>query len=251
MAKDYLSQNQNRSVLLMHADYVFKTHSKTDSIPGFKKLNQSKKDSALFESSKFAKYLKDSVVLANYMQALDNELNNLGFRVFRENSIDSFLLLKTPAFILNLAQAEIEEYAIPYVDSKVYDDTLKYTRKFGLNAVNLNCWFELTKLNSDTAAVVLYSTHSASDQVNGRFKRNPLFLEVSYRYTTHFISIDEVNGLISYSGNRDAAYLNDYLLNEELKHEFPADYQPTTYWHYNRIENNLLPAGEWRFVRQN
>jgi hypothetical protein len=150
---------------------------------------------------------------------------------------------------MNLAQAEMEEYTIPFTDTRVYDDTLKYLKKFSLNAVNLNCWFELTKLNSDTAAVVLFSTHSASDQVNGKFFRHPLLFDVTYNYTMQRITPDDIMGLVTYSGTKDAGYLNDYFLNTELKSNLPKEYKMSTYWHYDRSKNTISPALEWKFTK--
>jgi hypothetical protein len=249
MANDYLQNRKSTAILLMGTSYLYKINKNSDSIPGFKKLSQVQKDSTLYMNSQFIKNLDDSVLLESYLDAMAEELRQLKFSVYRESRLDSFLLLKSPAFIMNLAQAELEEYIIPYTDTKVYDDTLKYIKKFSLNAVNLNCWFELTKLNSDTAAVVLFSTHSASDQVNGKFFRHPLLFDVTYKYTMQRITLDEVLGLVSYSGRKDATYLNDYLLNSELKQNLPKDYQMSTYWHFDRHRNAVSPALEWKFSR--
>jgi hypothetical protein len=249
MAVDYLQQRKSTAILLMGTTYLYKINKNSDSIPEFKKLTAYQKDSALFANSRFLKELDDSVLLESYLDAMAEELRQLKFSVYRESGLDSFLLLKSPAYIMNLAQAELEEYTIPFIDSKVYDDTLKYFRKFGLNAVNINCWFELTKLNSDSAAVVLFSTHSASDQVNGKFFRHPILFDVTYKYTMQRITSDEVVGLVTYSGKKDAGYLNDFLLNSELKRSLPNDYKMSTYWHYDRSKNTISPALEWKFSR--
>jgi hypothetical protein len=249
MAVDYLQTRKSTAILLMGTNYLYKINKKTDSIPGFKKLSEFQKDSALFVTSRFLKNLDDSILLESYLENMAEELRQLNFSVYRESRLDTFLLLTTPAYILNLAQAELEEYAFPFTDVKTYDDTLTYTKKFNLNAVNLNCWFELTKLNADTAAAVLFSTHSTSDQVKGKFVRHPLLFDVTYKYTIQRITQEEVVGLVSYSGTKDATYLNDYLLNAELKRNLPKDYKMSTYWHYDRSRNTIIPALEWKFSR--
>jgi hypothetical protein len=241
-------QVSKRAILLMGTDILFKKNLNTDSIPGFKKMKKEVQDSALYYSSRFVQYLDDSLVLNSYLEGMRDELQTLGFKVFMENEIDSIFRQTCPAYILNLAQAEMEEFIFPVSDKEVYDDTLMYNKRFVLYGVNLNIWFELSAVNAEQELKVLFSSHSARDQLKGGFQRHPLTLEVDYRYTVRNIEQADVFGLAGFSSNKDAGYLFDYFLNQDLaKENIIQKRSSQTYWHYDRIKNRLKPAGEWKF----
>lgn len=236
-----------RAILLMNTDILFKKNLNTDSIQGFKKMTSEVQDSALFASSHFIKNINDTMLLNRYSDQLKNELKQLGFKVFVETEIDSFFRQQCPAFILNLAQSEVEEYLFPVTENEVYDDSLMYRKRVVLHGVNLNNWFEMSVVNKDEALKVFFSSHSAKDFMKGGFQRHPLTLEVVYRYTVRNINDDDVLGLAEFSGKKDAGYVFDFFLNQDLLKALPANTKIKTYWHYDRLKNKLKPAGEWRF----
>lgn len=235
-----------RAILLMGTDILFKKNLNTDSVPGFKTMDPRLQDSALLASSRFLRTIQDSLALSAYLESMYAELTGMGFHVFKESQIDSFFRVQGESYMLNLAQAELEEYLFPVNEKEVYDDTLMYHKRFRLYGVNLNVWFELTELNTDKEMTVLFASHSARDQLNGGFQRHPLTLEVTYRYTVREIQDEDVSGLFPFSGNRDASYLYDYFLNMDIAKQ-KASAKQRTYWHYDRMKRKLKHAGPWKF----
>jgi hypothetical protein len=237
------------AVLLLFPDFMCMENLNSTTIPAYGLMTEQEKDSARFFASSFVQYLDDSIVLDHYFKSLRTNLQGLGFKVFTESMLDSFLVYPGRSWVFSLAQCGLEENIRTFYDSDEYDDVEYYSRHFELKVVALNSWFELTEPNSDKSGMkVLFSAHTASDQVKGRFRRNPLWEDVTYRYTLREINLQDVDGLAEFSGEKNASYLYDYWMNEQLMNNDAIILNAKTYWHYDPVKNKLVPAGEEKFI---
>jgi hypothetical protein len=227
---------------LFTPDLLFKFNHKGEEIEGFKDLSDSQQDSALYVNSTFLQFIDDSIYLEHYMNSFIDELRSLGFNVFLDHSVDSFLQGKPQSYIVNISQVQLDEYKFPVVDSEPVEDTV-YTKTFHLNAVDASAWFELSKINSTKSQkTVLYSSFTASDGFNGNFLINSFTLDVQYRYKIDSLKVKDIYELSFYAGKRDASYLFDFFMNQYIAYHFPKGMEPQYYLHYDRFRQTFTPT---------
>ena len=247
LANTFLKNQPEIDIQLFTPEMVYKYNHKGEDITGFDKLSNAAQDSALYADSRYIQYVSDSLLLDNYINNFIDELRKLGFRVYLDASIDTVLSAKPQAYILNMAQVQLDEYKYPYEDSETIDDSVYY-KKFELNGVDLSGWFELSKLNAEKPVkTVLYSTFSSSDGFNGRFFVDPFTYEVRYKYKIDSLEVNDIYELASYAGKKDASYVFDYFMNQYIAWHMPQDEEPMDYYHYNRFRRYISPAGDEKF----
>jgi hypothetical protein len=247
LANSFIKNLPEIDIQLFTPDLVYKYNHKGEEIPRFNKLSPPEQDSALFANSRYIQYVNDSLFLDSYVNNFIDELRKLGFKVYVDASIDSVLLQKSQAYIVNVAQIQMDEYKMPFEDSEMIDDSVYY-KKFGLNAVDLSCWFELSKLNAvKPVKTVLYSSFSGSDGFNGRFYVDPFTYEVRYKYKIDSLKINDVYELSAYAGKKNASYLFDYFMNQYVAYHMPEGIDPMEYYHYNRFRKYITSAGDEMF----
>jgi len=249
IAKEYLETRPDTAILVMSPDFVYKSNLKISELEGAESLDEYVKDSLLFEKSRFLQYISDSVLLEKYFTSLINELREIGFEVYTEDNIDTFLLLQKPSYMFNLAQIEIEEYIMPVEEQEVFDDTVVYFKTFKLNAVSINSWFEVTRMNTeDYKRKVLYTSHYVFDYLKGSFRKHALTGDVKFKYYQKEMELEDIYDLSEELGKKYAGYIFDYILNEKIKSELPENIDPNKYYHYDHKTSTLKPAYKERFT---
>ena len=112
LAKTFIESKPDISVLILPVDYVFKTNLKVDEIEDKKGMTDWQLDSALMANSVLLNDISDSAFLEIYVNSMIEEFERLGIKVYTESYLDSFLFIQTPAYILNIAQLEVEEFLL-------------------------------------------------------------------------------------------------------------------------------------------
>jgi len=249
LSKAFLEKHDSISVLLIQPDFVYKTNKKTWEIKGFDQLSSLQQDSALFVNSTFLKEIDDSVFMDKYFTALVAELKNYGITIYNQEQLTDFMASEGTAYQVSVVQIELEEDIYPYHVEDSFDDTAVYFEDFNLNTVNINNWFEISKLN-DTKAVnnLLYASHYLMDEIEGQFVKNIFTGEIKYKYNLFPIDTNGIYVMAELLGTKYAGYIFDYLLNEFVFRNFPENQRPEVYLHYNRNSRTLTPAGDDRFI---
>jgi len=247
IAMEYISNDTIRSVMVIMPDYLYKTSLKDYQFEGADSLDDYQLDSLLYETSLFLRDVDDSIFLAGYYNSFCYQLERLGFTVYGEDSMLAFLSGKPGAYIVELAQVEIEEYVMPVVEKQQFDDYLYY-QVIDLNAVNLNSWIELSRMNQEEEKQLFFSSIYITDAVDGYFRYNYFTGDVSYDYEKDSLILQEIYGLGEVAGEMYAEYTFDYLINMHLNKELESRGLPPsqTYYHYDRKRRWLLPAEEGR-----
>lgn len=247
LAKEF---RDNRPEFLLHLTpppMLFKYNHKGELVDDLKNMNPARQDSALFFSSGFIQYINDSVFLENYINSFLDEIRNLGFSVFLGHEADSFLFNHPQSYELTIAQIQLDEYSYPYEDQEFFYDTLFY-KKFDLDAVDFSVWLELTRFGiSGNARTVLYSSHMASDNLQGEFLLDPFRQDVKYSYSIDSLEVEDVNNIARLLGKVHAGYLFDFFLNQYIAFHITRGFQPQVFYHYNRYRNSFIPVDEERF----
>jgi hypothetical protein len=247
VANTFIQSPNMISLLVNPPSLVFKYNHKGELIEGFDSLSPAQQDTALWNQSKYVQYLNDSVILENYMNNFIGELRLLGFNVYLNTAIDSFMTGKPQSYVVDVAQIQIDEYFYPLLDEDAFLDTIYY-KKFDLNAVDFGCWFNLGKAGSESGRkVLLYATNTAYDTFDGRFFNDPFSGTVRYKYTIDSLQTKDVYDMATYLGRKHAGYLFDFFMNQYIAKHLPQGMDMQDYYHYNRQRKNFSPAYEERF----
>jgi len=247
LARQFVEHAEKPAVMYISPDYVFKSNLKKDLIKNHKELDEFELDSTLFFNSSYLQFIDDSILLSKFNNRFLDEMKALGIETFSEFQMDTFLVLDKPAFILNIAQMELEEYIQEYRDEEVFDDYLYY-KEIDLNSVGLNVWFEFSRMNrEDDEPIVLYASHYVMDGYSGQFRYYPFSGELSYDYSIDSLNVQDIYDLAGFLGEKYAGYTYDFLMNIYIYSNAPEDVKPELYYHYDRKRNAFIPVDDDRF----
>jgi hypothetical protein len=248
LARTFVSEGPESAILVLPANYVFKKNLKVDELENTTGLTDSEIDSALMANSLFLQKVSDSVFLETFINSLIQELDRLGFKVFLENQLDSILFAKTPAYLFNIAQIELEEHYSVHEDKETFGG-FEYYKNVDLNAITYNFWFEISELNDEEGnRKLFFSSETINDVVFGYFTENLFTGEIKYKYTLDEIDLDILYRYAGIFGIRYAGYTFDYIMNEFITERWPPDKKRRFYMHYNPENNTLDPTLSERFV---
>ena len=245
IAKEYIANDSIRSALVIQPDYLFKSSLKDYQFEGADTLHDYELDSLLYEASSFIRLIDDSVFIRAYYESYCSELTELGFTLYPEDSLVSFLSGKKGACILNLAQLELEEYVMPVVEKQQFDEYLYY-QVIDLNAVSLNSWIEISRMNDEEEKKLFFYSFNLTDEVDGYFRYKYFQGEVSFEYTTDSLNLEQVYWLGVYAADIYAGFTFDYFLNQYIDRKTVEMGVPRSdiYYHYDRKRRWLRPAAE-------
>jgi hypothetical protein len=246
LGKEFIESKPELSVLLIPADYVFKNNLKRNEIGDTAGMTSDEIDSALLANSIFLNEISDSVLLETFINSMLNEFQKLGINVFL-NPADSFLFLPSPAFVLHIAQLELEEFRQNNKDSEVFED-VTYYKTIKTNALSFNSWFELSWLNpKKEGRKLFFASETIGDIVDGYFTQNLLTGEVFYKYDLIGLDTAVIYRFSDLLGKRYAAYTFDYLMNQYIKRNLRPEVKMKYYMHYDRSSGLLEPTWDERF----
>lgn len=245
IAKEYIANDSTRTVLVIPPDYVFKTSLKDWEIDSADELDSWTLDSLLLEKSLYLKYLSDSLFLDYYMSNYNAEMSELGFKVYGEDSLLSFLSGKTSSFIVHIAQLELEEYVMPIKEEEQFGEYLYY-EVIDLNAINLNSWFEISRVNEEEDKAMFFASHYLTDELEGFFKYYYFTDKVQFRFDIDTMLVDEIYKLGALAAHLYAGYTFDYLLNKYIDKRMLEEDRDRSkiFYHYNRQKKYLGTAKE-------
>jgi len=247
LAQGFINNPPPISIQLFSPDGLDKFSHKGELIQGFDSLSNDRQDSALYYSSKFIQYIDDSIFLEKYINSFIDELRSLGFNVFVEESIDTFLKTQPQSYLLTISRVQLDEYIYPLEDSAEFGDSTFYKR-FDLNAVDASSWFEISKMNTPKPVrTVLHSKFTATDSFDGKFVLNGFLSNVLYKYRIDSLNIQDLYDLAAYAGRKHASYLFDYFMNKYVAFHLPEGEEMQDYLHYDHAGKFLGTTDEDRF----
>jgi len=243
IAREFIKNDSTRTVLVIPPDYIYKTSLKDYEVDNADEMDEWELDSLLYENSIFLKYVVDSVFLDNYYSNYCEELMKLGFRVFEEDSLLKFLQGQPDSYIFQLAQLELEEYIMPIVEKEQFEEYLYY-QVINLNAINVNSWLEISRMNEEEKKNLFFSSLFLTDELDGFFRYNYFTGDVKFNYSIDTLLLDEVYQLGELAGYMYASYTFDYLMNLYIDKRVEEEGKQRTnlYFHFDRKRNWLVPA---------
>ncbi len=239
------------AILLLPPEFSFKYNYKIPDIENFDSLPKLTQDSLLFYNSNLLQYISDSLFISAYIKGMSLGLKTLGFIVHTSESSESFVSRGSEGLIVNIAQIELEEYFDSISENASFGDEELYNFGLYLTALNINSWFELTRVNQQDTTPVLYASNTLADRFEGGFRYSPFSGEVKYEYTIDSLRLDEIYPSANFFGNLYAGYLFDFLMNDYISHNLTNGLKPTGYYTYDRITGTVRKNKGPRFTSLN
>ncbi len=240
LAKDFVNSKKDISVLILHPDYIYRMDS-------YDSMYVKPEDSLSIKNSIITQ-VSDSIFITWFENNLVENLKACGLDAYTNTTIDSFLCDTTTSYIFNIAQMQLEEF--PVTTTKYIEiDYAFYQHDLILNTININMWYEATKVNSTDSMRVLYSSCYVKDNVKDFFVNNlPKEGEAKYKFVIDKIKSEDAYQLAGFTGEKNAEYIFDYLLNEYVKSKSPLSAPPEKYYHYDKGMDKIKPAKD-KFTR--
>lgn len=233
----YMKHSPKGSILLMRPDFIYKNNYMRFDLSD--QMSETEKDSVAFFRSSYLQYISDSAFLDEYMNNFIDRLLSAGFDVYAQEYLDSFMITGPPAYIVNVAQLQMEESRDTTGSEALSEqggDGQYYPSGFTLSMVRLNSWFEVTELNADSGKVkkVFYASSNAHDALKGGLTIMPQSGELRFQYVIDTLTMKDVYELARQSGKTYGDYLIDYFMNEYINLQMPNGTYPQRYMHYNQ-----------------
>jgi hypothetical protein len=252
LGNQFIVTEASKSVVYLEpTGYLFKTNLKNTSAPKEAKLKQSELERIKFENSKFLKLLSDSIFLTRFTEAYMAELNALGLNVCLDGSSATDCPPRTHNFKVTIDQLELQEFEKTITDEQYIYNTV-YQKDINLDAVSMHAWFLITEsANTKGKPKPLYAeNHLTEDIVKSGFLKSRRTGKILHQLKTDQLSLSKIYTMADELGRKYASYSFDYILNLYIYANYPNNYKPERYLHYNRFTGKLESAGDERFTRQ-
>ncbi len=237
IARSFVSNKEERSVLIFFPKKLFKSNLETYLIIQEDSLQSINEDSILIAKSVFLKHIDDSLFISKCKQSMVKELNALGITVYEYEQIDKFMALNDSSYVLNLAQMQLEEST---QKEEIEDDDYEIVKIINIETISLNTWFELSRNNvPDEKFPILYSSYIISDDLENPYSNAIIgtWWDNGGLYNPrrmNAMNIADVYDLAEFAGKNLAINFYDYLLNIYVQDHLPKDKTPKYYFHYYR-----------------
>ncbi len=249
LANNFIKKREPASILLLSPEFSYKYNYKLPDVDNFDNLSKQAQDSLLFFNSELLQYVDDSLLITNYIRGLSSGLKSLGFNVFTTGTTGSFVNRGSDGLIVNVAQLELEEFLDSISDNASFGDEEHYNYDLYITAVNINSWMELTRVNRQDSALVLYASNTLTDRFDGGFRYFPFTGEVKYDYTIDSLKVEDIYTSAISIGNLYAGLLFDYLMNDYIRMSMSPGMEPSKYYTWDRFSGTIRKSKGQRFTR--
>ncbi len=211
-------ETNNISVLILPCNVILNSNTTiVELYPDYAKLPKALQDTIWNANTKLLEKVPDSVVINEFYSSLIKQLRLSEVKIYSINEIDAFNALDSNAYVLKIAQIEMEENKkrIPYSEPVEYN--YEVYKEVEVKTLSLNVWFEFTKASNDTVAPqVLYSSQTISDEVSGRFAQN-INGSYDFKFKRNDIDANDILPLARIASLKMGQYFYNHLLNVYAK----------------------------------
>lgn len=248
LAREFVNKSNSYSVMLIKPEFIYKKNLNTNIVDSLGITDVKLRDSLLWERSDFIKKIDDSLLIANYSLGFITELRNYNINVYDENESAKFLSLDSNAWMINIAQIQIEEEKYEYRDETEYYSYIYYHDHL-LNAVNINSWFEVSMINSNVQKPnVYYATNTITDELESSYDFDIFNDKMSYIYDIDTLNLSKIYEYSYLLGRIYATYTFDFIMNDYVNKHLGYPIKKEELLRYIPVSRALIPAGENRFI---
>lgn len=251
LANHFIKERNPAAILLLSPEFSYKYSFKIPDIENFDSLDKQTQDSLLFYNSKLLQYINDSLLIKSYMNGLSSGLKSLGFNVYTSGTTESFVNRGSDGLIVNIPQLELEEFFDSISENVVLGDEELYNYELYITAVNFNSWFELTQVNQQDSVLVLYSSNSLTDRLDGGFRYFPFSGQVKYEYTIDSLEVKDIYPAAASIGDLYARLLHNFLMNDYIQKNMATGYETAKYYTWDPLSGRIRNYKGQKFTRLN
>ncbi len=252
-AREFSRQSEDITLLALRTDHIFKINEKYIELPAGERPSDAEIDSLRYYQTLVIQYLEskeaDEDVLNHFFQTYTSELVRYGVQVYHEENLEAFFEVDSNAYIINLAQVELDEFDYHIEESAVYGGRT-WAFDYWINALRINTWFELSRLNpkENESPQILYASNELYDEFEGYFNQQWLTGEVSYVFSHDTIDMNRFYEFMGLLGRLYAAYTYDYLLNTYLDNNIEEEKRSNLWYRYNPYRKSFFISEDDRFI---
>jgi hypothetical protein len=248
LAREFVKNSSQYNAMVLTPEIIYKNNLNTHIVDSLNITDEDERYSMLWEQSYFLKNIDDSLFIANYILGYKSELKSYGVNVFGNYNSADFFSLDSNAFMINIAQFEIEEEDFFYRDeAEIYDYV--YFHDHLLKAVNINSWFEINKLNdNEQSQNMFYATNTITDDLNSSFDYNVFTGKVEYTQELDSLSIGKIYEYGYLIGRIYATYTFDFMMNRYIEQQKGIKTRKSDLLRYNPNNGSFFYSGENRFI---
>ncbi len=247
-ASEFVSKSSKIKVMVLSPEIVYKNNLNTKIVDSLKITDEVIRDSLLWEQSVFFSHINDSLFIANYVLGYKTELAKYGIKIFDQESADSFFSEDSNAYLINIAQLEVEEEDYEYRDETEYYNYV-YFHDHLFKAININTWFEINELNDDSISEnMFYATNTITDDLNSSFDFNVFSEKVEYIYEVDSLTLPKIYEYTYLLGRIYATYTFDFMMNRYINKKQGTALKKEELLRYNPNTRTFFFAGENRFI---
>ena len=249
IARKYALKAEEKSVLVLLPNEVWFVNQKSEYPKNSFTFADAAEDSLLLENTFLLPQLNKLTILSLFGQSYISELRKYGLNVFTEDQTEIFLNADSSAYILNLAQLEIQEFYSPVEDEVLVGETI-YTYDFTINGLNVGLWLEINRMNDVNLKKpqVLFATHDLFDKYEGYFTMKFMTGKIDYKLKVDTLNLEKAKNFISYLGRLYAAYTFDYMMNDYTNQKIGPAINPRRYFRWDPFNKSLKATVNDRFI---
>jgi hypothetical protein len=193
--------------------------------------------------------LQDKTVLDAFTLTFTNELSKYGLTAYTDKSMEDFMMLDSSAWMINIAQIELQEYTTQYTDNQSFFGN-DFSSDFALNGINSAFWFEFNPVNGNENQLpeIMFAANDLYDKFEGRFIMDVTTGELTYQLDLDTITNQDFMNQINFTARLLAGYTFDYLMNRYVGENYPDADQ---YFRYDPFRKRLYETLDDRFVPLN
>ena len=246
LAKAFTEAGTTRNALLLATDVVYKTNLKTDILDTLGITDKSLFDSVLLANSEVVGKIDDEKFMQNYLLGFERELRRFNFNVYLESQTGDFLNVDSNAYVIYIAQVELEESYFPFRDEAVYNESLYY-HEHKLNSVSVYSWFEISEVNRKNKRQVYFAEDAVVDEVDGEFTYDQFGGDIKYFYTIDSLKPADLYEYAYTLGRKYAGYTYDLLMNKYISEnmteppQYYLRYDPNTKTFFDATDDKFIP----------
>jgi hypothetical protein len=247
LGRKYVKENQKEALLILPADFIYKTNLTFQEPDPVNLINEEVKDSVGYFTSTYLQYISDSVFLEKFYNAFISELGSTGYRLFLPGDSNLFKEAPGSKWMIRFAQLQLEEESTPYFEDTYDPDEKYYYKEYELTSFGMNSWTEATFAGSEDQKRLLYLSGYIEDEFEGGFNYNRWEDKMYFDNTTSRITYNDIYEMAEASGKKHAELLTDYLINDYIRRNMPPGTTRRIILHYDRRFRTLTTDVEERF----
>jgi hypothetical protein len=244
LAKQFVDKTSKPNVLLLMPSFIFMEDLKLSGL-------ENDESDTLVRTLVLDK-IEDSVVINRFRTIYINKLERYGVFVYEEKTLNDFMKLDSNAWVVNIAQIELQEYETVFTDSQEFFGVIYSTDVF-LNGLNSAFWFEFSQVNApeNNKPDIMFAANDLYDKYDGRYIYDIFSGQMKYNLEIDTLNVDDFYRQIDFSAKLYAGYTFDYLMNIYISSNIPDKNKKVNYYRYDPYRDSYYITPEDKFIPLN